>query len=128
VIRPTNAQQLQEHLDTVLMRAKDGPRSSNAKRIVQQRLTASLENESTGIRRLELLLLFADDDDPNTTSGVSTKKNNVNRQRRQSTSNRSYRVSRHDHASSDLSKSALHSYLDLHLRYPNLSIIHIFLC
>jgi hypothetical protein len=58
VIRPTNAQQLQEHLDTVLLRARDGPRSSNAKRIVQQRLTASLENESTGIRRLELLLLL----------------------------------------------------------------------
>jgi hypothetical protein len=57
-IQPTNAQQLQEHLDTVLLRARDGPRSPNAKRIVQQRLTASLENESTGIRRLEPLLLF----------------------------------------------------------------------
>jgi hypothetical protein len=45
---------------------------------VQQRLTASLENESTGIRRLELLLLFAGEDDPSTSSGVamiSTKLN-----------------------------------------------------
>jgi hypothetical protein len=40
------------------------PRSPNAKRTVQQRLTASLENESTGIRRLEPLLLFAGEDDP----------------------------------------------------------------
>jgi hypothetical protein len=62
--------QLQEHLDTILLRARDGPRSPNAKRIVQQRLTASLENESTGIRRLEPLLLFAGEDDPSTASGV----------------------------------------------------------
>jgi hypothetical protein len=78
VIRLTNAQQLQEHLDTVLLRARDGPRSPNAKRIVQQRLTASLENDSTGIRRLELLLLFAGDDDPNTTSGVSRISSKLN--------------------------------------------------
>jgi hypothetical protein len=32
--------QLQEHLDTVFLRARDGLRSPNAKRIVQQRLTA----------------------------------------------------------------------------------------
>jgi hypothetical protein len=38
---------------------------------VQQRLTASLENKSIGIRRLEPLLLFASEDDPNITSRVS---------------------------------------------------------
>jgi hypothetical protein len=70
--------QLQEHLDTVLLRARDGLRSPNAKRIVQQRLTASLENESTGIRRLEPLLLFAGEDDPNTTSGVSRISSKLN--------------------------------------------------
>jgi hypothetical protein len=52
------------------LRARDGPRSPNAKRIVQQRLTASLENESTGFRRLEPLLLFAGENDPNTVSEV----------------------------------------------------------
>jgi hypothetical protein len=70
--------QIQQHLDTVLLRARDGPRLPNAKRIVQQRLTASLDNESTGIRRLELLLLFAGEDDLNTIAGVpliSTKLN-----------------------------------------------------
>ncbi|KAH5983419.1 hypothetical protein HBI07_248470 [Parastagonospora nodorum] len=36
-------------LDTFLLRARDGPRSPNAKHIMQQRLTASLENESTSI-------------------------------------------------------------------------------
>jgi hypothetical protein len=55
VIQPTNAQQLQEHLDTVLLRARDGPRSPNAKRIVQHG---------------QPLLLFAGEDDPNTTSEV----------------------------------------------------------
>jgi hypothetical protein len=70
--------QLQEHLDTILLRARDGPRSPNAKRIVQQRLTASLENESTGIRRLEPLLLFAGEDDPNTVSGVSMLSSKLN--------------------------------------------------
>jgi hypothetical protein len=62
--------QLQKHLDKVLLRARDGPRSPNAKRIVQQRLAASLENKSTGIRRLEPLLLFAGEDDPSTVSRV----------------------------------------------------------
>jgi hypothetical protein len=70
--------ELQEHLDTVLLRARDGPRSPNAKRIVQQRLTASLENESTGIRRLEPLLLFAGEDDPNTVSGVPMLSSKLN--------------------------------------------------
>jgi hypothetical protein len=77
VARPLPTQ-LQEHLNAVLLRTRDGPRSPNAKRIVQQRLTASLENESTGIRRLEPLLLFDGEDDPSTLSGVpmiSTKFN-----------------------------------------------------
>ncbi|KAF1357509.1 hypothetical protein EJ07DRAFT_127875 [Lizonia empirigonia] len=55
---------LQSHLDTVLSRKRDGPRSPNARRVVQHRLAASLDNESTGIRRLEPLLLFAGEDDP----------------------------------------------------------------
>jgi len=70
--------QLQEHLDTVLLRARDGPRSPNAKRIVQQRLMASLENESTGIRRLEPLLLFAGEDDPNAGSRVPMLSSKLN--------------------------------------------------
>ncbi|KAG9187920.1 hypothetical protein G6011_05791 [Alternaria panax] len=66
--------QLEEHLDTVLLRARDGPRSPNAKRIVQQRLTTSLGNESTGIRGL------AGVDDPNTVSEapVISRKLNYN--------------------------------------------------
>ncbi|KAH6876297.1 hypothetical protein BKA58DRAFT_138701 [Alternaria rosae] len=56
--------ELRSHLDTVLLCKRDGPRSPNARRVVQHRLAASLENESTGIRRLEPLLLFAGEDDP----------------------------------------------------------------
>jgi hypothetical protein len=48
------------------------------KRIVQQRLTALLEKESTGIRRLEPLLLFAGEHDPNTVSGVSRISSKLN--------------------------------------------------
>lgn len=55
---------LQSHLDTTLSRKRDSPRSPNARRVVQHRLAASLDNESTGIRRLEPLLLFAGEDDP----------------------------------------------------------------
>jgi hypothetical protein len=55
---------LKSHLDTVLSCKRDGPRSPNARRVVQHRLAASLDNESTGIRRLEPLLLFAGEDDP----------------------------------------------------------------
>jgi hypothetical protein len=55
---------LQSHFDTTLSRKRDGPRSPNARRVVQHRLAASLDNESTGIRRLEPLLLFAGEDDP----------------------------------------------------------------
>lgn len=55
---------LQSHFDTILSRKRDGPRSPNARRVVQHRLAASLDNESTGIRRLEPLLLFAGEDDP----------------------------------------------------------------
>jgi len=54
---------LQGHLDTVLSRKRHEPRSPNARRVVQHRLAASLDNESTGIRRLEPLLLFAGEDD-----------------------------------------------------------------
>ena len=45
---------------------------------MQHRLTASLENESTGIRRLEPLLLFAGEDDPNTDSGVPKLSSTLN--------------------------------------------------
>jgi hypothetical protein len=55
---------LQSHFDTILSRKRVGPRSPNARRVVQHRLAASLDNESTGIRRLEPLLLFAGEDDP----------------------------------------------------------------
>ncbi|KAL5403717.1 hypothetical protein PMIN04_012760 [Paraphaeosphaeria minitans] len=51
----------ESHLDTS---KRDSPRSPNARRVVQHRLAASLDNESTGIRRLEPLLLFAGEDDP----------------------------------------------------------------
>ncbi|KAF2818283.1 hypothetical protein CC86DRAFT_375891 [Ophiobolus disseminans] len=72
--------QLKRHLDTVLLSTRDGPRSPNAKQIVSQRLAASLENESTGIYKLEPLLLFAGEDDPHTLNGVSmiSKKLNTN--------------------------------------------------
>ena len=53
---------LQGHLDTVLSCRRDEPRSPNASRVVQFRLAASLDNEITGIRRLEPLLLFAGED------------------------------------------------------------------
>jgi hypothetical protein len=39
--------ELQQHVDETLKHSIDGPRSPNAKRIVQNRLGASLENEST---------------------------------------------------------------------------------
>lgn len=55
---------LKSHLETVLSRKRDEPRSPNARLVVRHRLAASLENESTGIRRLEPLLLFAGEDDP----------------------------------------------------------------
>ncbi|USP79613.1 hypothetical protein yc1106_06887 [Curvularia clavata] len=55
---------LKNHLDTVLARKRHGSRSPNASRVLQHRLAASLDNETTGIRRLEPLLLFAGEDDP----------------------------------------------------------------
>ena len=69
--------QLQRHIDEVLLRARDGPRSPDAKRIVQQRLMAWLENESTGICRLEPLLLFAGED-ANAASGVPMLSSKLN--------------------------------------------------
>jgi hypothetical protein len=48
--------QLQEHLDTDLLRARDGRQSPDVRRIVQLLLAAWLENESTGVCRLEPLL------------------------------------------------------------------------
>ncbi|KAF2123825.1 hypothetical protein P153DRAFT_401718 [Dothidotthia symphoricarpi CBS 119687] len=69
VARPLPTQ-LQQHVDTVLLQTRPGPRSPNAKRIVQQRLAASLDNETTGIRKLEPLLLFAGEDDPGAANGV----------------------------------------------------------
>lgn len=61
---------LQSHLDIVLLCKRDGPRSPNAGRVVKHRLAASLDNESTGIRRLEPLLLFAGEDDPGAANAV----------------------------------------------------------
>ena len=61
---------LQSHFDTTLSRKRHGPVSPNARRVVQHRLAASLDNESTGIRRLEPLLLFAGEDDPSATNPV----------------------------------------------------------
>ncbi|KAH8704388.1 hypothetical protein GQ44DRAFT_778156 [Phaeosphaeriaceae sp. PMI808] len=61
---------LQTHLDTILLRKREGPRSPNAKHIVEYRLTASLENEITGIRLMEPLLLFAGEGDPTANNRV----------------------------------------------------------
>jgi hypothetical protein len=57
---------------------KDGLRPLSPKRIVQQRLTALLKNENTGIRRLKLLLLFAGENDANIVSGKRRKSSKLN--------------------------------------------------
>jgi len=71
--------------------------SPDVKRIVQQRLAASLENESTGIRRLEPLLLFAGEDKHYTVSRapiISSKLNYRSIEARVSRTNRPQRINR----------------------------------
>jgi hypothetical protein len=72
--------ELQDHIDVVLKHLRVGHRSPNAKRIVGTRRAASYDNESTGIRKVEPLLLIAGEDDPLTLFGVPklTKKLNLN--------------------------------------------------
>ncbi|KAF1841288.1 uncharacterized protein K460DRAFT_294130 [Cucurbitaria berberidis CBS 394.84] len=70
--------ELQEHVDHVLLRARTQPPSPNARRIVQTRLAASLENESTGIRKVEPLLLFAGEDDPTALNAVPRLSSKLN--------------------------------------------------
>lgn len=50
--------ELQNHIDLVVKRARDGPASPNAQRIAESRRRAALQNEATGIAVLEKFLLF----------------------------------------------------------------------
>ena len=50
--------ELQNHIDIVVKKARDGPASPNAQRIVEKRRRAALQNEVTGTTILEKSLLF----------------------------------------------------------------------
>ncbi|KAF2005528.1 hypothetical protein P154DRAFT_424264 [Amniculicola lignicola CBS 123094] len=71
--------ELNNHIDVVVKKARDGPASPNAQRIVEKRRRAALQNEATGIAALERSLLF-DGQAGDVENGVQLleKKANVN--------------------------------------------------
>ena len=70
--------ELESHVNNILKKRRDGPRSPNARLAKQHRLAATYENEITAMRTLEPLLLFSGEDNPNAGNKVAKISSKLN--------------------------------------------------